>query len=353
MLMLDVEVGEEQQRVCVATTHIPCGDSQGGLRKMGQVMALISAAIAEFRKHPSMVFILTGDFNAHLGEFLIEYLMSGSVDLAQMPKKKPRPFKLTGPILKDFKVQTWALRDVLKASSSVSRAEKPRERKRRICVTTTHIVCDDSQVYNRLGQIMALISAANVQLKKDSSMPFVLAGDFNASPRSQLTNYILSGSADLTRMPKGTSKRAKRLHTMLCQPDQNKSANFKYDTRALRGIVLPSTAAGNAEDPSEQKSRPKDDELRALIPTQNKNQQQQQTAGKAAHPAQHSSEQTSSHGKNAAHGANAQSTHKAGADKQQQSSGANANDRAEANKQHHNQNKKSSGSHPQKVDGRH
>ncbi|KAF9952532.1 hypothetical protein BGZ70_000579 [Mortierella alpina] len=86
---------------------------------------------------------------------------------------------------------------------------------------------------------------------------------------------------------------------------------------------------------------------------QNKNQQQQQTTGKAAHPAQHSSEQTSNHGKNAAHGANAQSTHKAGADKQQQNSGASANNRADANKQHHNQNKKSSGSHPQKVDGHH
>ncbi|KAF9988085.1 hypothetical protein BGZ75_010049 [Mortierella antarctica] len=85
----------------------------------------------------------------------------------------------------------------------------------------------------------------------------------------------------------------------------------------------------------------------------NKNQQQQQTAGKAAHPAQHSSEQTSSHGKNAAHGANAQSTQKAGADKQQQDSGASASDRANANKQRHNQSKKNSGSHPQKVDGHH
>ncbi|KAF9943730.1 hypothetical protein BGZ72_003467, partial [Mortierella alpina] len=46
MLILEVEVGEDKQRVCVATTHIPCSDSQGGLRRLGQVMALLAAARA-------------------------------------------------------------------------------------------------------------------------------------------------------------------------------------------------------------------------------------------------------------------------------------------------------------------
>ncbi|KAF9286286.1 hypothetical protein BGZ68_003067 [Mortierella alpina] len=48
------------------------------------------------------------------------------------------------------------------------------------------------QVYNRLGQVMALVSAANVEMKKDPSMPFIMTGDFNALPRTQLTDYVLS-----------------------------------------------------------------------------------------------------------------------------------------------------------------
>jgi len=49
-------VGEEVQRVCVATTHIPCSDSQQGLKKVGQVMALLAAARALLEKDQSMPF---------------------------------------------------------------------------------------------------------------------------------------------------------------------------------------------------------------------------------------------------------------------------------------------------------
>ncbi|KAF9943670.1 hypothetical protein BGZ72_003578, partial [Mortierella alpina] len=56
MLVLDVEVGEEQQRVCVATTHIPCSDTQCGLKRLGQVMALLAAARVLVEDNWSMPF---------------------------------------------------------------------------------------------------------------------------------------------------------------------------------------------------------------------------------------------------------------------------------------------------------
>src|SRR5690349_4822967 len=49
-------VGKQLQRVCVATTHIPCKDCQGGLKRVGQVMALLSAAAALLKKNSEMVF---------------------------------------------------------------------------------------------------------------------------------------------------------------------------------------------------------------------------------------------------------------------------------------------------------
>ena len=48
-------LGEGVQRVCVATTHIPCKDSQGGLRRVGQLMALLSAAAELLKKNHNMV----------------------------------------------------------------------------------------------------------------------------------------------------------------------------------------------------------------------------------------------------------------------------------------------------------
>ena len=109
-------LGEDKQRVCVATTHIPSSDSQGGLRRLGQVMALLAAARAliedtwtmPFSKSrlldispsiaydvlfmwktidslcsllcfslPVITVVLTGDFNVPLNDFLIEYIRSG------------------------------------------------------------------------------------------------------------------------------------------------------------------------------------------------------------------------------------------------------------------------------------
>ncbi|KAF9286288.1 Protein angel 2 [Mortierella alpina] len=130
MLVLEVKVGQEKQRVCVATTHIPCSDCQGGLKKVGQVMALLSAARALMEKNWSMPFILTGDFNTHLGELLVKYVLLGTANLGQIPKGKARrAVKPSDSLLSEFKVQTRALRNVLTPTSSVSKADKPKAAK--------------------------------------------------------------------------------------------------------------------------------------------------------------------------------------------------------------------------------
>lgn len=68
-------------------------------------------------------------------------------------------------------------------------------------------------------------------------------------------------------MPRGRSKRARRLHRISGQSDQSKSVDFKCEIRALRGIVIPSTAAPDAKATSKAMNPPKADELRALIRT--------------------------------------------------------------------------------------
>ncbi|KAF9944270.1 Protein angel 2, partial [Mortierella alpina] len=122
MLVLDVKVGRNLQRVCVATTHVPCSDNQGGLKRVGQIMALLSAAANLLKKNHQMVFIMTGDFNVFRCDRLIKYITTGSLDLAlvKTPQLKPEP-----STLREFKAQTQALRDVLSPSSSVSRADQP------------------------------------------------------------------------------------------------------------------------------------------------------------------------------------------------------------------------------------
>lgn len=42
---------------------------------------------------------------------------------------------------------------------------------RRVCVATTHIVCNDIKGFKKLGQIMAMISAAKVVMRRDPSIP--------------------------------------------------------------------------------------------------------------------------------------------------------------------------------------
>ncbi|CAO3574157.1 unnamed protein product [Mortierella alpina] len=117
MLVLDVKVGQHLQRVCVATTHIPCNDCQGGLKRVGQVMALLSAAADLLQRNPGMVFILTGDFNAKRCDKLAKFITTGFLDLARM--------KIPAATLEAFMAQTQPLRDVLAPPSSVSTEPSP------------------------------------------------------------------------------------------------------------------------------------------------------------------------------------------------------------------------------------
>ncbi|KAF9947322.1 hypothetical protein BGZ70_002736 [Mortierella alpina] len=115
-LVLDINV--ELQRVCVATAHIPSSDSQGGLRKVGQIMALLPAATDLLRKDQEMVFILTGDFNVNRSDKLAKFITTGSLDMVRM--KPPPP-----ATLKAFIAQTQPLRDVLSRPSLVSMEPSP------------------------------------------------------------------------------------------------------------------------------------------------------------------------------------------------------------------------------------
>ncbi|KAF9966726.1 Protein angel 2 [Mortierella alpina] len=106
-----VREGAKEERVCIATTHVPIQDNQGGLRKLGLLMALMSAAETQLRQHQSTVF--AGDFNTQINGCMINYLLSGSADLAQLPDAPEDTFKA-------LKVDTRGLRGVVIPSSPES-----------------------------------------------------------------------------------------------------------------------------------------------------------------------------------------------------------------------------------------
>ncbi|KAG9325324.1 hypothetical protein KVV02_006964 [Mortierella alpina] len=133
LLVLDVVNERKVQRVCVATTHIVCSHDRG-FKKIGQVLAIISAAKAVMRKDPSMPLIFTGDMNAQAGSLVTEFVARGSVDLSSMPEaefsRRPVGRRMRAvdqqhlEQVKEFKKQTWELRDL----ASPKPLELPRPR---------------------------------------------------------------------------------------------------------------------------------------------------------------------------------------------------------------------------------
>ncbi|KAF9930856.1 hypothetical protein BGZ67_005596 [Mortierella alpina] len=121
LLVLDVTNERKAQRVCVATTHIVCSYDRG-FKKIGQLMAILSAAKVLMRKDPSMPLILTGDMNAQAGSLFTEFVVRGSVDLSSMPQaefsRKPLGQRMCTvdqqhlEQVKAFKKETWELRDL-------------------------------------------------------------------------------------------------------------------------------------------------------------------------------------------------------------------------------------------------
>ncbi|CAO3574155.1 unnamed protein product [Mortierella alpina] len=283
-------------------------------------------------KNSSMPFILTDGFNAHLGEFLVKHILSGTTDLLKILKEtRKRATRPSDSLLKDFKGQTQALRGVLIPWASVSKADKPEadmlsEVKEPVEAERIHSMIKSGRDLDTKVVSHPIYTASVYSL--NAIVDFSFHGSIIGYRQLQVVSHL--------ELPARLAQLKAELPAVHLGSD-----NFVLGAKLLHLEQAPSS-------PYLQYNKTTIN----MASKQNKNQQQQ-TAGKAAHPAQHSSEQTSNQGKNAAHGANAQSTHKAGADKQQQNSGTSANDRAEANKQHHNQSKKNSGSHPQKVDGHH
>ncbi|KAF9271552.1 hypothetical protein BGZ68_003380, partial [Mortierella alpina] len=126
-MVLDIADEGKVQRVCVGTTHLVCTHLRG-FKKLGQLVALTSAAKVLMRRNPGMPLVLTGDMNAISGSLLIEYLLRGSVDLAVMPEEdfSREPFgKPSSRIIqrhrervKAFKEETWALRGLVPPKAS-------------------------------------------------------------------------------------------------------------------------------------------------------------------------------------------------------------------------------------------
>ncbi|CAO3574929.1 unnamed protein product [Mortierella alpina] len=64
---------------------------------------------------------------------------------------------------------------------------------RRMCVATTHILNDEDTGLRKLGQLVSIMAAAEIQLRGDSRMPFVLTSDFNANLKEVSTKSASRG----------------------------------------------------------------------------------------------------------------------------------------------------------------
>ncbi|KAF9942953.1 hypothetical protein BGZ70_006056, partial [Mortierella alpina] len=69
-----------------------------------------------------------------------------------------------------------------------------------------------------------------------------LTGDFNTHFGEFLVRYILSGAADLLKIPKENKKRAVR-------PSVSLIREFKEQTQALRGVLTPRSSVSRADLP--------------------------------------------------------------------------------------------------------
>ncbi|KAF9937754.1 hypothetical protein BGZ67_000910 [Mortierella alpina] len=112
---------------------------------------------------------------------------------------------------------------------------------RRVCVGTTHIVCSQTRGFRKLGQLMSIISAAKVMMRRDPSMSLILTGDMNAQVGSLITEFVVRGWVDLWSMTEAEFSR--RPHgRRRCAVDQQhleQTKEFKKETWELRDLVNP------------------------------------------------------------------------------------------------------------------
>ncbi|KAF9576878.1 hypothetical protein EC968_000002 [Mortierella alpina] len=70
------------------------------------------------------------------------------------------------------------------------------QRKRRICVGSTHIIRNNSKGFKKPGQIVALVSAAKEQMRRNPDMPLG-AVDLAQIPTSQFSRPLPNTAATL------------------------------------------------------------------------------------------------------------------------------------------------------------
>ncbi|CAO3572358.1 unnamed protein product [Mortierella alpina] len=108
--------------------------------------------------------------------------------------------------------------------------------KRYVCIGTTHLVHSENKNFIKLGQVLALATAAEALIKRNPSIPFILCGDFNAKPNSLIVNYAMHGYADLSTAEEHRFSMpfAKWMQRHVNEQDVRKVAAFKRQTRHLR-----------------------------------------------------------------------------------------------------------------------
>ncbi|KAF9944904.1 hypothetical protein BGZ72_001854, partial [Mortierella alpina] len=113
---------------------------------------------------------------------------------------------------------------------------------RRVCVATTHVVCTHTRGFAKLAQVMALISAAKVLMRRNGCMPF---SDMNAVAGSLITEFIVRGSVDLSTMPECEFSKEPlgRPLSAITQTHLARVRAFKRETQVLRDIVSPKAFA--------------------------------------------------------------------------------------------------------------
>ncbi|KAF9284449.1 Protein angel 2 [Mortierella alpina] len=116
MLVLELDDGRLKRRVCVATTHLLNGNLND-LRRLGQMVALMSAIEIQLRRDPAMPFLLTGDFNSVLGSPICQYVERGRLWPDQ---------SITDDALERFKAEMWSVRELVEPSAFATKAEELR-----------------------------------------------------------------------------------------------------------------------------------------------------------------------------------------------------------------------------------
>ncbi|KAF9944587.1 hypothetical protein BGZ72_002195, partial [Mortierella alpina] len=116
MLVLKVGKGLRTRQICVVATHI-CNGEDMGLRRLGQVLSLITAIEIQLMEDPMMPYVLTGDFNTRSSSPLIEFVVRGRATIPQSHSEE---------VSHAFKAETWDVRELVDPSALATKAKELR-----------------------------------------------------------------------------------------------------------------------------------------------------------------------------------------------------------------------------------